>query len=69
MKTRPLDILDLPIIARYRNQALSLDAARLMTRGNPLGTGGFLSYFNPARHIYTGVAQEEGITQIGRAHV
>jgi hypothetical protein len=65
MKTRPLDILDLPIIARYRNQALSLDAARLVTRGNPLGTGGFLSYFNPARHIYTGVVQEEGITLVG----
>lgn len=65
MKTRPLDILDLPIIARYRNQALSLDTARLITRGNPLGTGGFLSYFNPARHIYTGVAQEEGITLLG----
>jgi len=65
MKTRPLDILDLPIIARYRNQALSLDAARLVTRGNPLGTGGFLSYFNPARHIYTGVVQEDAVTLLG----
>jgi len=65
MKTRPLDILDLPTIARYRNQALSLDATRLVTRGNPLGAGGFLAYFNPSRHIYSGVGQENGITLLG----
>lgn len=65
MKTRPLDILDLPTIARYRNQALPLDTARLITRGNPLGAGGFLSYFNVARHLYTGVAQENGTTLLG----
>jgi len=65
MKIRPLDILDLPTIARYRNQVLSLDAARLVTRGNPLSTGGFLSYFNPARHIYTGVAHEDSVTLLG----
>jgi hypothetical protein len=65
MKIRPLDILDLPIIARYRNQVLPLDTTRLLTRGNPLGAGGFLSYFNVARHIYSGVAQEDGITLLG----
>ena len=65
MTTRPLDILDLPIIARYRKQVLPLDTARLLTRGNPLGAGGFLSYFNVARHIYTGVAQENGTTLLG----
>lgn len=65
MKIRPLDILDLPVIARYRNQALSLDTARLVTRGHPLGTGGFLSYFNPSRHIYSVVAQEDAITLLG----
>ncbi len=65
MKMRPLDILDLPMIARYRNQVLPLDTTRLITRGNPLGAGGFLSYFNVARHIYTGVVQEEGITLLG----
>lgn len=65
MKTRPLDILDLPTIARYRNQVVSLDVTRLLTRGNPLGAAGFMSYFNPARHIYTGVAQENGTTLLG----
>ena len=65
MKIRPLDILDLPTIARYRNQALPLDATRLVTRGNPLGAGGFLSYFNPSRHIYSGVGQENGVTLLG----
>ncbi len=68
MKTRPLDLLDLPTIARYRKQVLPLDAARLITRGNPLGAGGFLSYFNVAKHIYTGVAQENGVTLLGSVH-
>ena len=65
MKTRPLDILDLPLVTRYRNQVLSLDAMHLVTHGNPLGTGSFLSYFNPARHIYTVVAQEGAVTLLG----
>lgn len=65
MKIRPLDILDLPTIARYRHQVQSLDAARLVTRGNPLGPGAFISYFNLARHIYTGVGQEDGTTLLG----
>ena len=65
MKTRPLDILDLPIIARYRKQVLPLDTTRLITRGNPLGAGGFLSYFNVAKHLYTGVGQENGATLLG----
>ena len=65
MNLRPLDILDLPTLARYRNLAVLLDTARALTRGNPLGAAGFLSYFNPARHIYTGVAQENGTTLLG----
>jgi hypothetical protein len=65
MKIRPLDILDLPTIARCHNQALSLDTTRLVTRGNPLGASGFLSYFNPSKHIYTGVGEENGTTLLG----
>jgi hypothetical protein len=65
MKTRPLDILDLPTIARYRKHVLPLDTARLITRGNPLGAVSFLSYFNLAKHIYTGIGQENGATLLG----
>ena len=65
MNPRPLDILDVPTLARYRNQAVLLDTVRALTRGNPLGAAGFLSYFNPARHIYTGVHHENGTTLLG----
>jgi hypothetical protein len=65
MPPRPLDLLDLPTLYRYRSEAISLDSVRLLTRGNPLGAAGFMSYFNPARHIYTAVSQENGTTLIG----
>lgn len=65
MNPRPLDILDLPTLARYRNLAVLLDTTRALTRGNPLGAAGFISYLNPARHIYTGVAHENGTTLLG----
>ncbi len=56
MTIRPLDLLDLPIIARYRNDVLTLDSSRALTRGHPLGTMGLLAYINPARHLYAAVA-------------
>jgi hypothetical protein len=56
MTIRPLDLLDLPIIARYRNDVLTLDSARALTRGHPLGTMGLLAYINPARHLYAAIA-------------
>ncbi len=65
MTPRPLDLLDLPTIYRYRDEAVSLDSTRLLTRGNPLGAAGFMSYFNPARHLYTAVSQENGTTLLG----
>jgi hypothetical protein len=65
MNPRPLDILDFPTLARYRNQAVMLDTARALTRGNPLGAAGFFSYFNPRRHIYSGIARENDVTLLG----
>ena len=56
MTIRPIDLLDLPSLYVHRSQALSLDAARTLTRGNPLGAVGLLAYMNPARHIYGAVA-------------
>ena len=45
MPIRPLALLDLPYIYGFRDEAVGLDTARLLTRGNPLG------YFrHPAVH-------------------
>ncbi len=65
MSIRPLDLLDLPKLVRYRSEAVSLDSMRVLTRGNPLGAAGFISYFNPMRHLYTGVFEENGNTLLG----
>jgi hypothetical protein len=56
MTIRPLDLLDLPIIARHRNDVLTLDSTRALTRGHPLGAMGLLAYINPARHLYSAIA-------------
>jgi len=56
MTIRPLDLLDLPVIARHRNDVLTLDSARALTRGHPLGAMGLLAYINPARHLYAAIA-------------
>jgi hypothetical protein len=56
MTIRPLDFLDLPTITRYRNEVLTLDSARALTRGHPLGAMGLLAYINPARHLYAAIS-------------
>jgi hypothetical protein len=56
MSIRSLDLLDLPIIARHRNDVLTLESARALTRGQPLGAMGLLAYINPTRHIYSAIA-------------
>jgi len=56
MTIRPLDLLDIPIISRYRNDVLTLDSARALTCGHPLGAMGLLAYINPARHLYAAIA-------------
>jgi len=55
MTIRSLDLLDIPIIARYRNDVLTLDNSRAITRGHPLGAVGLLAYINPARHLYAAI--------------
>ena len=56
MPLRSLDLLDIPTIARYRNDVLTLDSARALTRGHPLGAMGLLAYINPARHLYAAIS-------------
>ncbi len=58
MTIRPLTLLDLPLIQRVRDDALTLDHVRALTRGNPLGASGWLAYVNPRHHIYA--ATNEG---------
>lgn len=65
MNIRALDLLDISTLNRYRNEALLLDSTRALTSGNPLGTAGFLSHFNPARHVYTAIAKENGDSLLG----
>jgi hypothetical protein len=65
MSIRSLDILDLPLIARYRNDALTLDSTRALTRGHPLSAAGLLAYVNPVRNMYSAVANGEDDTLLG----
>ena len=65
MSIRPLDLLDLPTIARYRNDVLTLDSLRALTRGHPLGAMGLLAYINPARHLYAAIRNSDGSTILG----
>ena len=65
MTIRPLDLLDLPALYRFRSEAISLDSARLLTRGNPLGAIGVMAYANPRRHIYSAVARDDEATLAG----
>ncbi|RJP53504.1 MAG: hypothetical protein C4586_01385 [Anaerolineaceae bacterium] len=55
MSIRSLDLLDIPTLARYRNDVLTLDNVRALTRGHPLGALGLLAYINPARHLYAAI--------------
>jgi hypothetical protein len=59
MSIRPLALFDLPYLHSFRDQAIGLDTARTLTRGNPLGAVGLFAYVNPARHIYSAIANGE----------
>jgi len=65
MSIRPLAILDLPQLYRFREEALGLDTARTLTRGNPLGAARLLAYMNPARHVYGAIANGEHDSVLG----
>jgi hypothetical protein len=65
MSIRPLAILDLPYLHSFRDEAVGLDATRALTRGNPLGAMGLLSYINPSRHIYSAIANGEDRSVLG----
>lgn len=65
MSIRPLALLDLPYVYGFRDDAIGLDTARTLTRGNPLGAVGLFAYVNPARHIYSAIANGESDSVLG----
>ena len=65
MSIRPLALLDLPYLYGFRDEAVGLDTARTLTRGNPLGAAGLLAYVNPSRHIYSAIANGENESVLG----
>ncbi|MGE5375274.1 MAG: hypothetical protein ACM3XO_09470 [Bacteroidota bacterium] len=65
MSIRPLAIFDLPYLYGFREEAIGLDTARTLTRGSPLGAVGLMAYVNPARHIYSAIANGGKETLLG----
>jgi hypothetical protein len=65
MPIRPLALFDLPYLHSFRDQAIGLDTARTLTRGNPLGAVGLFAYVNPARHIYSAIVNGEEESVLG----
>lgn len=65
MAIRPLAIFDLPYLYSFREEAIGLDTARTLTRGSPLGAVGLMAYMNPARHIYSAIANGSDETVLG----
>ena len=65
MSIRPLAILDLPYLYSFRDEAIGLDTARTLTRGNPLSAVGLFAYMNPARHVYSAIANGENEAVLG----
>lgn len=65
MPIRSLDLLDIPVVTRYRNEVIMLDSARALTRGHPLGAVGLLAYVNPARHLYAAISNGSEVTLLG----
>jgi hypothetical protein len=65
MSIRPLAIFDLPYLYSFRDQAIGLDVARTLTRGNPLGAVGLFAYVNPVRHIYSAILNGENESLLG----
>lgn len=49
----------MPVLHKLRSQVLPLDTVQQVTRGNPFRARAFLDYLDPARGVYTALAEEE----------
>ena len=65
MPIRPLALFDLPYVYSFREEAIGLDTARTLTRGNPLGAVGLMAYMNPAKHIYSAIVNSSEDSLLG----
>jgi hypothetical protein len=66
MSIRPLDLLDLPTLHRYRNEVMGFDTARSLTHGNPLSCVGVMSHLvSASRDVYGAVAELDGARLLG----
>ena len=65
MPIRPLAFFDLPYVYSFREEAIGLDTARTLTRGNPLGAVGLMAYMNPAKHIYSAIVNGSADSVLG----
>lgn len=65
MPIRPLALFDLPYLYGFREEAVGLDTTRTLTRGSPLGAVGLMAYMNPARHIYSAIANGSDDSVLG----
>lgn len=66
MSVRPLDLLDLPFIYKYRRQVVPLDSARALTQATLLGVNAFFSNLNTGRDIATAISKEDGSALVGQ---
>ncbi len=60
MSVRLFDWRDLPVLHRYRNQSVFLDAALVLTRGPMILPGALFSYLAPSMGIFTCVLNKNG---------
>lgn len=58
MNLRALDLLALPLLYTYRNQAVFLDSDRLLADGNPLSARSFLSHRPSGDNVFTAISDE-----------
>lgn len=65
MSIRSLHLLDFPTLYRLRGESISLDTARGLTRGNPLGPLGLLAHINPRSRLYAAATGGNSGTLLG----
>ncbi len=63
---RPLNLLDIPALQRYRQAVLLLDSAAGLTRGDPLTAGQLLAHLDPRRRVYTAIWETDKVTCLGQ---
>jgi len=66
MSVRPLDLLDLLFIYRYRRQVVPLDSARALTRSNLLEANAFFSNLNNDRETASAISKLNGSALLGQ---